>query len=265
MYSAAPGNILIEGDYAQQELRVMYAVSGDAILGNALATGDVYTEDAKAVFGLSSKASRCKCEGECQSVESHVKPAARQACKIIHLAGQYGAGVRRVYEVALEEDRNAKFSFFRSCYDAMWSPTKGTYKGTVAYWGREFDRVARLGYSESRILGRRLYYPRLPERSRVANYPIQSTAADMTTLAEVMFDEVTDSDIGRNWVGQVMNQHDCLIVECKDDPQVVKDCMAALKRCMMQPFLIEGRQYVFPVDFKIGHVWADLKDYKEPK
>ncbi len=267
MYSAAPGNILIEGDYAQQELRVMHAVSGDAILGHNLASGDVYTEDAKAVFGLAASAKRCKCEGPCELPGVHVKAAARQACKIIHLTGQYGGGVKRVYEVALEEDRATKFSFIRQVYDAMWNPKTGTYRGTVAYWDRELARVAQLGYSESRILGRRLYYPRMPERSRVANYPIQSTAADMVTIAEVALDDALEADLilQKRILGQTVNVHDSIMLECKDDPAVIRDCMALLKSCMMQPFEIDGQPYVFPVDFKTGKVWSELKDYKEPK
>lgn len=262
MYRAGDGNILIEGDYAQQELRVMFAVSGDVILGRALDSGDVYTEDAKAVFNLPPTARRCKCDGACVDPTNHVKGAARQACKVTHLTGQYGGGLNRVYEVFLEIDRQVKFEFVARVFDGMWNKNTGAYKGTVAYWDRELARVAKLGYSESRILGRRLYYPRMPERSRAANYPIQSTAADMTSLAEIYLDD-HHQRIGDKWMGQIQNQHDALMVECKNDPSVIRDVVALMREAMGQEFEIEGKKYHFPVDFKAGEVWGLMHDYHE--
>jgi hypothetical protein len=268
MYCAAPGRTLIEGDWAQQELNVMYWISGDEVLGKNLATGDVYTEDAKLVFNLPDYFKRCKCEEDCVTPDKHVKPSARQSCKVTHLTGQYGGGVRRVFEVALEEDRKAKFSHVARVYQAMWDPRVGTYKGTVGYWKRETDLV--LGrpqiFSESRILGRRLYYPRPPERSRLVNYPIQATAADMTTLAEIMLDDLLEGFVGSRWAGfpafQIMNQHDCLILETDEDPAVVRDCALLLHEVMGQEYLVDGVKRRCRIDFKVGPVWADMKDYK---
>lgn len=268
MYCAEDGMVLLEGDYAQQELRVMYAVAGDEVLGRNLATGDVYTEDAKGVFQLSADMKRCKCEGPCQKPDLHVKASARQTCKVVHLTGQYGGGARRVHEVILEEDRRAKFSFTSRVFDGMWHPRTGTYRGTVAYWEREMERVLSIGYSESRILGRRLYYPRPPvgDRSRVANYPIQSTAADMTTLAEIALDDRLEGFVGEKWAHpcyQIMNQHDCLILEVKDDPTAIRDCALLLREVMGQAFVIDGKEWRFPIDLKIGKVWDGIKDFHD--
>lgn len=268
MYCAAPGWTLLEGDYAQQELNVMEWVAGDPILAANLATGDVYTEDAKLAYGLPATMKRCKCEGTCQYPLLHVKASARQSCKVTHLTGQYGGGLKRVFEVMLEEDRKAKLGHVAKVFNSMWNPHTGVYKATVAYWQRETDLV--LGrspiYSESRILGRRLYYPRPPERSRIANYPIQSTAADMTTLAEIMLDDLLEGFVGSRWAGfpafQIMNQHDCLILETKEDPSVVKDCALLLKECMGQAFKIEGKERTCKIDFKLGPIWGQMKDYK---
>lgn len=268
MYCAAPGWTLVEGDYAQQELNVMDWVANDPILALNLATGDVYTEDAKLAFGLPSTATRCKCKGVCVSPAEHVKGTARQSCKVTHLTGQYGGGLKRVFEVMLEEDRKAKLGHVAKVFNSMWNPVNGVYRATVAYWQRETDLVMGRSpiYSESRILGRRLYYPRPPERSRIANYPIQATAADMTTLAEIALDDRLEGFVGSRWVGfpafQIMDQHDCLILECKDDPSVIRDCGILLKECMGQAFMVEGAERTCRIDFKLGPIWGEMKDWK---
>lgn len=235
MYCAAPGKILIERDASQGELRVIAAVAEDTVLEQALATGDVYTEDAKAIFGLPAHLTK-----------ADIKPAARQAGKTGHLAFQYGAGLDAIYRQMVEVDRNMKYDMVRLVHEGL----KRRYHRTVSYWHEEMERVRQTGYSESRVLHQRRVYPREPPITEVANYPIQSTMADIMNLAIIDLEERLPA--GAEIVGQF---HDAILVEAfEEDKDAVSEIM---RECMERKHLINGKLFGFPTDMKFGYLWSE--------
>lgn len=247
MYCAAPGNVLVHGDYSQLELRVMAAVTGDRALVEALESGDVYASDAINLFP------------QCQGMSTHKKDAnyvgtlafkQRQASKQVHLAFQYAAGTSAVYAQVLAEDFDAKYSHVAAIHEAM----KKRYCGTVAYWFDEQKRVLDDGYSESRILQRRRAYPAEPPITEIANYPIQSTASDVMNLMVLRLRKRLRKAVNSSrLVGQL---HDAVDVECKEELQT--KVSAVLKEEMERPVSIGGREYVFPTEIKVSRSWVDL-------
>lgn len=239
MYGAPPGKVLVHADHSQQELRVMALVANDVELGRRLLTGDVYTEDTKDWFGLPAS-----------TTKETVKPAIRKQAKVVHLASQYAAGTKTVYMQSLEQDRTLTYKVV----DILHRKFKKTYCDTVRYWEDESERVAACGYSESRILGRRRYYPRMPSINPIANYPIQSTAADIANLMVLKLDERLEHISG----AQVVHFfYDATDVECfeKDVPEV----QAIQKECMeMEHTLLDGRKLSIPCDQKVSNDWSKL-------
>lgn len=238
MYGAAPGRVLVHADYSQQELRVMAAVSGDAELQRGLATGDVYNFDARAWFVE-------QLEGK-----EEVPKAIRKACKIIHLGFQYGAGTDAIFGQALIQDRTFKYSAARLLHEKA----KALYSRTVAWWAEEAERVQLSGYSEGRILQNRRYYPREPPPTETSNYPIQTTAAEMTALAMLELNNVFKTE--RIDGGFVTIQHDAFDVEVREDQ--AERVAFLMKTIMPGPWRIEGKRHEFPIEVKVGTSWAGL-------
>lgn len=239
MYCAEEGNVLVHADFSQLELRVMAAVSEDLTLTKALESGDVYGEDAKAIFGLPADMNVKK-----------MKPKARQASKQVHLAFQYGAGPPKVYAQVLAEDFDAKYSDVARVHDAM----KKRYAGTVAYWLEEQKRVLKDGYSESRVLQRRRAYPAEPPITEIANYPIQSTASDVMNLAFLRVRNRLAKEVP---TGKIIDQlHDALDVECAENDQA--KVSKILKEEFERPLQIMEKTYIFPVEIKVGKFWDEL-------
>jgi uracil-DNA glycosylase family 4 len=241
---AAPGHILVHADYSQLELRVMAAVADDPVLQKFLNEGDVYSNDVRAFFG-----------GEFVNMtDDQIKngkgKAHRKSAKIIHLGSQYAAGTPTVFAQGLRQDRKLQYPATVMLHNA-W---KRTYQRTVRYWDEEMSRVSKAGYSESRILGRRRNYPRMPPITEVANYPIQATASDIANLALIDLDAKLKRYVPDAHV--VIQLHDAFDVECKKkDEKTVRKIMQDV---MEKPVIIEGREFHFPVEIKSSDRWSDL-------
>lgn len=251
MYTASPGNVLVHLDYSQQELWVNAAISHDEVLEENLKSGDIYTAEAKEWFGLPKHLVKCECQTKtCEHPDKHVKSGARKTSKIVHLASQYGAGTETVYMSALAEDYTIQFKLV----EALHKGFKKTYKGTVDYWYREQALVNQTGYSESRIMHRRRVYPAPPTLNDVANYPIQSTASDMTNLAFLRIRE----RLRDRWpkAHLVCQQYDAVDIDCPAEWTEEVEDMAAEE--MTRPVMIEGREWSIPVDAKIAVSWGDV-------
>ncbi len=250
MYRAKPGYVLMEADFSQLELRVMAAVSGDETLELALQTGDVYLADAKEIFRLPAHLTKCKCEGKCAKPLEHVAPAARQLAKTVHLGYQYGAGTDVLFRQAIEVDRTLKYGAVQLVHNGM----KKRYSQTVAYWYQEQERVRDTGYSESRILNQRRVYPREPPITEVANYPIQSTAADIMNLAFIAIDaQLPKASRDTSVVGQF---HDAGLWEVPDTDRDRRAVENLVRECMERPHVINGKSRSFPTEVKWGYSWS---------
>lgn len=260
MYTVEKGNVLVHADKSQMELWMMAAVSGDPVLLRNLKTGDVYSEDAKDWFGCSEcgggKQQCPVCLGNSVPRSANVKdayPKQRRGSKEVHLAKQYGASDKTVWASCLKRDRGFKWG----ATVILCRKFEETYKGTVEYWDREYKRAAEAGYSEGRLLGSRRYYPRLPERSEVVNYPIQTTAAEMMNLELIALDKDLKRYIPSAKL--VTQLHDAVDVECR--AKDAKLCCELVEKNMggHKEYLIEGRRATFPIEIKVAHNnWSEV-------
>lgn len=250
MYAAQSGRVLVHADFSQLELRVMRHVARDDSLGAALESGDVYAFEAKAMFGLPAHLVKCECKGGCKDPENHLKNSARKAAKIIRLGRQYGAQPPTVFAQGIKLDRSLKYEAVLQLCE-RWDKTNWR---TVEYWKEEAERVAKCGYSESRILQRRRSYPRMPDRPEIANYPIQSTAADIANIAFLAIDDRLTSEVPS--AKFLTHEHDALSAEVDEkDADLVS---RIFKQEMEREFIIDGQVCIFPAKVTVGKRWSDV-------
>lgn len=237
-----PGRVIVHADKSQLELRVMAVVAHDHVLQEALDTGDVYSFDARQWFGLPVDYDVKK-----------LKPGLRKSAKIIHLGRQYGAGVKTCYAQALRQDRRFTFDNTRKLIK-QWDKT---YYRTARYWDEEMSKVLECGYSEGHIIGGRRVYPRPPDRSEVANYPIQRTAAEMMNLEILELDRRLTAELPGAQI--IIQLHDAIDVECdeKDEAKV----MDIMTQVMDREWEFCGQKRFFPVEMKVARypdTWAEV-------
>ena len=208
MFVAGPGQILVDADYSQIELRLLAHISGDQAMVDAFRSGeDFHTVTAAHVFSV--------------PVEE-VTPAMRRAAKAVNFGIVYG-----ISPFSLSQDLGVTVAEAKAYMDAYFH----RFPGVKAYMDQVVERARADGYVETPMHRRRA----LPEikssnhnmRSfgeRVAlNMPIQGAAADIIKLAMVrVHRQLKEAALEARLIMQV---HDELIVEC---PEAEADRVKAL-------------------------------------
>ena len=237
----APGMALVHADKKQLELRVMGCVAADMQLWDAINSGDVYKAEAREYYSIPA--------------DAPVKKDARQSAKIIRLARQYNAGLATVFAQALSMDRTFTISKAKLLMDRF---DRRNYR-TVQYWKEEAARVMECGYSESRIMGRRRTYFRPPDPSEIANYPVQSTAADIMNHEIIELDRQLKARAPRAHL--VAQLHDAVDVECPEsDVELVS---GIVNEVMDREWTINGLTRYLGIDQKVTYSsqngdWSDV-------
>ena len=208
MFVAGPGQILVDADYSQIELRLLAHISGDQAMVDAFRSGeDFHTVTAAHVFSV--------------PVEE-VTPAMRRAAKAVNFGIVYG-----ISPFSLSQDLGVTVAEAKAYMDAYFH----RFPGVKAYMDQVVERARADGYVETPMHRRRA----LPEikssnhnmrafGERVAlNMPIQGAAADIIKLAMVrVHRQLKEAALEARLIMQV---HDELIVEC---PEAEADRVKAL-------------------------------------
>lgn len=263
MYEADDGYLLVHADVSQQELRFMAEIADDDALRTGLSQsfigyvlekgevkakpGDVYSFDCVNVFkALNSR-------------EHPIKTQARKQIKIVHLAFQYAASTPTVHVQVIQRDRTLKYSQTKLFHNGL----KRLYHRTVSYWTEELARVMARGlYSEGLLLGTRVYYPKPPAITETANKPVQTTAGESMALAMIGVDEdLEKTGLAKHGAGIWSILHDALDIECPEDPIMIDECKAILKKNMSPSQgwkLSNGRTVHTPIDMKTAKSWGKV-------
>ena len=235
MFVAGPGNILVDADYSQIELRLLAHISQDETMINAFLAGeDIHAVTASQVFGLAL---------------SDVTRAQRSAAKAVNFGIVYGQS-----GFSLAQELNVPVKQAQAYIDTYMQK----YHGVREYMASAIEQGRAQGYV-STLFGRRRYLPELRSSNfnlrsfgeRVArNMPIQGTAADVMKLAMIrVFDRLRRELPEAKLLLQV---HDELIVEC---PEADADAAARILKEEMESAV----SYSVPLtaDTGVGKSWAD--------
>ena len=200
MFVAAPGNVLVDADYSQIELRLLAHISGDEAMCRAFRSGeDFHTLTAARVFHVEPQ---------------DVTPEMRRRAKAVNFGVVYG-----ISPFSLSQDIGVTVAEAKEYMERYFQ----TYTGVRASMDRIVEQARADGYVET-LMHRRRALPELKSSNhnlrafgeRVAlNMPIQGTAADLMKLAMVRVERrLADEGLAAQLIMQV---HDELIVECPED------------------------------------------------
>lgn len=212
-FIADEGNILVDADYSQIELRLLAHISNDYTMCEAFRNGaDIHKKTASAVFGVPEEA---------------VNEEMRKRAKAVNFGIVYGISgfsLARDIGTSAKEATNYIKSYHLN------------YLGIDEYLERVVKEAETDGYTTT-LMGRRRYIPELSSSNgnlrafgkRVAmNSPIQGAAADIMKLAMIRVYNALKSELPDAKL--VMQVHDELIVEVRDTD--AEKCKKILKREM---------------------------------
>ncbi len=235
MFIAAPGNVLVDADYSQIELRLLAHISGDQRMIDAFLSGeDFHAVTASNVFHVPLE---------------EVTPSMRSRAKAVNFGIVYG-----ISAFSLAQDINVMPREAQAYMDAYFAE----YPGVHRYMADIVEKAKADGYVTT-LYGRRRDLPELSNSKfavrefgkRVAlNMPIQGTAADIMKLAMIRaWEALRNSGLQAKLVLQV---HDELIVECPQEEaeqvkQILSDSMSG----------IASLSVPLAVEVNAGQSWAE--------
>lgn len=235
MFTASKGNVLVDADYSQIELRLLAHISGDKHMREAFLSGeDIHAVTASQVFNTPLE--------EVTSIQ-------RSRAKAVNFGIVYG-----ISAWSLAQDIGVFPNEAKTYMDAYLEK----YDGVREYMKNIVEKAKQDGYVKT-VYNRRRELPELKASNfntrsfgeRVAlNMPIQGTAADIIKLAMVnVYDRLKAEGLKSKLILQV---HDELICECPEDEA---ETVANILREEMSG----AAQLSVPltVDAKIGHSWAE--------
>ncbi len=233
-FVADKGKIFVSADYAQFELRLAAALSGDAKLIEDFNSGlDIHTKTASDAFGVPF---------------DQVTKNQRRAAKVINFGVLYGMSPKGLSDAANMTFSEAKH--FIDNYFELRAPIR-------KYLNQTLEQGRAAGYVET-LFGRRrptpdLSAPNFIVRSAAeraaANMPIQGTEADLMKTAMLTVDaDLPDS------AKLVLQIHDSLIIECNESDA---EKISELLRTKMEQ-VAPNLPVKLAVDVKIGHDWGEL-------
>ncbi|MBR1842934.1 MAG: DNA polymerase I [Oscillospiraceae bacterium] len=200
MFIPAEGNVLVDADYSQIELRILAHMSGDEEMRNAFISGmDIHRATAAQVLG--------KAPEEVTSLE-------RSHAKAVNFGIVYG-----ISAFSLADDIGISVASARDYINAYMT----RYKGVAEFMDKSVREAKERGEAVT-MYGRIRPLPELKSSNfnlrsfgeRVArNMPIQGTAADIMKIAMIRVDRALEaSGLDAKLLLQV---HDELIVECREE------------------------------------------------
>ena len=235
MFAAGKGNVLVDADYSQIELRLLAHISGDTAMQEAFLSGeDFHTVTASKVFNVPIQ---------------EVTHTLRSRAKAVNFGIVYG-----ISAFSLAQDIHVRPAEAKAYIEAYLE----RFHGVRDYMQHVVEQAREKGYVET-LWHRRRDLPELKSPNfnmrafgeRVAlNMPIQGTAADIMKLAMVNVDRVLKKQaLSAKLVLQV---HDELIVEC---PEEEAECVRKILKEEMEN--VVRLSVPLTVDAKTGKTWAE--------
>lgn len=240
LFIAPRGYSLVQFDYSQAELRTLAWLSQDEYLRESYREGkDLHDAMALKIFGPDFTKEQ------------------RVAAKTVNFGVPYGRGpgsIRGKLHMSMGEATKLVRDWYAAAPGAK----------------RFVDKMRKVPYNPvpyTTVFGRQRHYiVTMDNRNHVeneaVNFPVSSTASDLTMLSLC---SIHDQLIAEGIDARIVNTvHDSIIIECIDDPKVLKrvveigtSTMANMpKKYLTCPQL----DFPFKADAEIGYKWGGLQD-----
>ena len=237
-FVAKSGNVLVDADYSQIELRVLAHMAEDERMIAAFANGvDIHRTTAASVFGVPLE---------------EVTPRQRTFSKAVNFGIVYG-----ISDFALADDLGISRRDAREMIDKYLE----NYSGVKKYMSEIVARAREDGFV-STMFGRRRALPdikasnfnvRSAAERMALNAPIQGSAADIIKFAMVAVSRrLATEGLKAKLILQV---HDELIVECPENE--AKEVKTILEEEMSR---VASLSVALKADASIGKSWAEAKN-----
>ena len=236
-FIAGEGNVLVNADYSQIELRILAHLSGDETLINAFKNNeDIHARTAAEVFGKDI---------------SEVTSSERSQAKAVNFGIVYG-----ISDFGLSKNigssRKEAAIFMEKYFER--------YPQVEKYLKESVNDAKKCGYAKT-VMGRRREIREIRAQNynvrsfgeRVAmNTPIQGSAADVIKLAMLKVYELLNE---KQYLGKLILQvHDELIIETPEKYEA--ECRQLLKQAMEDVFPLS---VPLVADTNSGRTWFELK------
>ena len=231
------GNVYIDADYSQVELRVLAHISQDDNMIYAFKHGeDIHRQAASKVFNIPME---------------DITKEQRSSAKAVNFGIVYGISDYGLANQIGVSNKQAK-EYINQYLEK--------YSGIKHFMDDIVESARQKGYVET-LFGRRRYIPEIKSSNymvrqfgaRVAmNTPIQGTAADIMKIAMInVYKELKDSKINAKIVLQI---HDELLLEVSQKDK--EEAKTILKKCME-----EAKELDVPLEVELseGNSWYEVK------
>ena len=233
LFVASPGNIFVQADFKQGELRCIAALSGDEYLTGVFSEGrDLLSEIAARFYG------------------PRFTKEQRVRAKNITYGSMYGMGGLKLTQYADVTIQEARY-FQRELFNLM-PKVKQWQENTRAYVLAGNDLVT--------AFGRRRRFLLITDENRkdiekeCLAYVPQSTLSDIC-LSSLL--HLVESPTARDWLKPRITVHDSILVECHES--LVDDAKGVLSSVL--PAVARERfvrTVPFPVDLQVGRSWGEV-------
>lgn len=243
---APAGRVIIEADFSQVELRLLAHFSKDDTLIEIYREGrDLHTELSIAIWGDREYDEDGKQIGGYTNYQ-------RVRAKAVNFGIAYGRGAGSIAaehdipQADAEEMRQAWFKRFPQAAEWLDKLHRMVLTGQTVI--SPFGRRRRFG-----VVSREKHHE---QRNQAANFPMQSTASDLTLYSAMRIQEKWDKmGVDAHVICLV---HDSIVAECPVDESEQR---AEELRTMMEdtPRRVLDSKIAFPVDIHVGRAWGTLK------
>jgi len=232
-FAAREGHWIVEADYSQLELRIIALLAQDQELLQWYKEGrDVHMENARGLFMTQEPTEK-----------------QRKMGKSFVYASNYGAEAGTIWANLVPKFPDLTLTAVVRMMQA-WRAKRLP----ITFWQRKLvEQVRRDDYVEAPLSGMREHFHGQPELTKILNFPIQSTGADIINEA---LPHVWHSLRGiESYL--IIQVHDSLVAETP----YPRECARRMGRWMCRPVTIAGHTLTFPVDFKVGKSWGSVVKY----
>ncbi len=236
---------VLQCDYSQLENRIIALLAGDRTLLKWYADGlDVHSLTAASLYNLDFDTFMQRFKEKDPRIISY-----RGHAKTVRYGFQYMGSAATIWGQLVVKSPNVTLQQV----EFMCSQMREMHPDITRYHKANIKSAEERGYLEVPLSGRRLYFHGLVDITLIANWPMQTTGADIINERFIDWSEERDREIAeglkwREYERPIAQVHDSIVLStCNPIGSLDR-----LKRAMEKPAELGGNSLPFPIDAELG-------------